>query len=60
MLANSFYRFYVVTNFFLSLVNDLEFSTINFNETFYYLQEKNRSNHNAKKYISNLRVYCKK
>ena len=60
MLAHSFDRFYVVTKFILSSVNDLKFSTINFNETCDYLQEKNECNENAKEYISDLSVFCKK
>ena len=42
MLAHSFDRFYVVTKFILPTISDLKFSTINFDETCNYLQEKNR------------------
>ena len=41
MLVHSFDRFYVAIKFILPTVNDLKFSTINFNETYNYLQEKN-------------------
>ena len=60
MLAHSFDRFYVVIKFILPTINDLKFSTINFDETYEYLQEKNGCNREAKEYISDLRVYCKK
>ena len=40
MLAHSFDRFYVVTNFILHTVNDLKFSVINFDEKCEYLQEE--------------------
>ena len=61
MLVCSFDRdFYVVTKFILPSVNDLKFSTVNFNETCDYLQEKNGYHENAQKYISDLRIYWKK
>ena len=49
MLAHSFNRFYVVTKFILPTVNDLKFSTMNFEETCNYLQEKNEHSLKAKK-----------
>ena len=60
MPTHSMDRFYVVTNFILPSINNIEFSTLNFDETCNYLQEKNGWNENAKEYISDLRVYCKK
>ena len=48
MLAHSFDRFYVVTKFILPTISDLKFSTINFDETCNYLQEKNGHNKEAK------------
>ena len=48
MLAHSFDKFYVVTKFILHTVNDLKFSTINFYETYDYLQEKNVYNKEVK------------
>ena len=59
MLANSFNRFYVITKFILPTISDLKFSTINFNESYHYLQ-KNGCSVEAKKYILDLIVYCKK
>ena len=56
----SFDRFYVVTLFILPTIGDLKSSTINFDETCDYLQEKIGHNKEAKEYISDLRVNCKK
>ena len=39
-LAHSFDRFYVVIKFILPLINNLKFSTTNFDETCDYLQEE--------------------
>ena len=60
ILAHSFDRFYVVTKFILPSVNDLRFLAIDFNETGDYLKEENEYSHNYKKYISDLRIYCRK
>ena len=48
MLVHSFDRFYVVTKFILPTIEDLKLSIINFDETWGYLQEKNRCDHNSK------------
>ena len=49
-------------NLFINLftVSDLEFSKINFDETWDYLSEENEYDHNSKVYISDLRLSCKK
>ena len=60
MLAHSFDRFYIVAKFILPLVSDLEFSPIDFDEKFNYLNDDFICNHNSKDYISNLKIYCKK
>ena len=60
MLAHSFHRFYVVTKFILPSANDLRFLAINFDPSCNYLKEENGYNYNAKEFISNLRVYCRK
>ena len=54
MLVHSFNRFYVVTKFILHTVNDLKFSTINFDDKCNYLQEKNGCSVKARQYISDL------
>ena len=60
MLAHSFNRSYVVTKFILPTINDLKFSAINFDETCNYLQENIGFSVEAKKYNSDLIVYCGK
>ena len=60
MLVHSFDTFYVATEFILPTISDLNFSMINFDETYDYLQEKNGCSNEAKEYIFDLRVYCKK
>ena len=60
MLGHSFDTFHVVTKFILPTINDLKFSTINFDETCNYLQEKNGYSVKAKQYISDLIVYGRK
>ena len=57
---DSLNRFYVVTKFILPAFNDLRFSAVNFDDTCNYLQEKNEFNFEAKQYISDLIVYCRK
>ena len=60
MLAHTFNRFCVVTKFILPTINDLKFSTNNINETCNYLQQEKGSSVEAKKYVSDLVVYCRK
>ena len=60
MLVHSFYIFYVVTKIILCTIKDLKFSTINFDKTCNYLQEKNGYSVKARHYISNPIVYCRK
>ena len=56
MLAHSFNRIFVVTKFILPTIIDFKFSTINFDETYNYLQEKNECSVEAKQYISGLKI----
>ena len=60
MLAYSFDRFNVITEFTLPSVNDLKFSPIDFDEECNYLSDDLVHNHNSKEYISNLKIYCRK
>ena len=59
MLAHSFDRFYVVTKFILPSIGDLNFSTLNYNNTCVYL-DKNMHNIESKKYMLDLMTFCKK
>ena len=60
MLAHSLDRPSVVTKFILPTINDLKFLTINFDETCNYLQVKNGHSVEAREYISDLIIYCRK
>ena len=48
MLVHSFDRFYVVTKLILPTIEDLKFSTLNFNDKCKYLQE-NKGQHSEDK-----------
>ena len=60
MLTLSSNRFYEISKYILHTISDLKFSTINFDETCNYLQEKNWCSVEAKQYISDLIIYCRK
>ena len=51
MLAHSFDRFYVVTKFILPSIGDLTFSTLNYENTCAYLDNKTVSNTESKKCV---------
>ena len=57
MLAHSFDRFYIVTKFILPSIGDLNFSTLNYDNTCAYLDEKNRYDTDSK---LDLMTFCKK
>ena len=58
MLVHSFDRFYVVTKFILPLIGDL--SNLNYDNTCTYLDNKNAQNTEMRKYMLDLRTFCKK
>ena len=60
MLAHSFDRFYVVTKFILPSIADLNFSTLNYDNTCAYLDTKHISNTDSKKHMLDLMTFCKK
>ena len=60
MLADSFDRFYVVTEFILPFIQDLKFSKLNYDYMCAYLAEKNGCTTDDNKYILDLLAYCKK
>ena len=60
MLAHSFDRFNVVTKFILLSIGDLKFSKLNYDHTCAYLDEKNTSDVETKKYTLDLLAFCKK
>ena len=60
MLAHSFDRFYVVTKFILPSIGDLKFSTLNYDNTYAYLDNRNMCNSESKKHMLDLMTFCKK
>ena len=60
MLAHSFDRFYVVTKFILPYIGDLKFSTLNYDNTCAYLDNRNMCNSESKKHMLDLITFCKK
>ena len=61
MLVHSFDRFYVVTKFILpSIIWDLKFSNLNYDNTCAYLDEKNSHDTETEKYTLDLLAFCKK
>ena len=60
MLTHSFDKFYVVTKLILPLVGDLKFSNLNYDNACVYLDNKNAQNTDTRKYMLDLRTFCKK
>ena len=60
MLMHSFDRFYVVTKFILPLIGDLKFSNLDYDIMGAYLDNKNAQNTETRKYMLDLRTFCKK
>ena len=59
LLAHSFDRFYVVTKFILPSLGDLKFSNLNYDNTCMYLDNRNVQNTETRKYMLDLRTFCK-
>ena len=60
MLAHSFDKFYAVTKFILPSIGDLNISTLNYGNTFAYLDNKKVHDTDSKKYMLDLMTFCKK
>ena len=60
MIPHSYNRFYVVTKFILPSVNDLKFPPIDFDSECSYLNAYLSRHENAKQYLSNPKLFCKK
>ena len=60
MLAHSFDGFYMVTKFILSSIGDLNFSTLHYDNTCAYLNDKNMHDTDSKKHMLDLMTFCKK
>ena len=57
---HSFDRFYVVTEFMLPSIGDLNFSKLNYDNTCAYLDNKNTHSTETRKHILDLMTFCKK
>ena len=60
MLAHSFDRFYVVTKFILPSIADLNFSTLNNDNTCAYLDNKNVCDTDSKRHMLGLITFHKR
>ena len=60
ILVHSFDRFYVVTKFMLPMMGDIKFSKLNFDHTCAYMKKEYAPNTDSRKYLTELRTYCKK
>ena len=61
MPGHSIDRFYVVTKFILPAIEDLKFSTLNFNSNCKYLKEHDKEHTaEAKQHSLDLTTYCRK
>ena len=60
MLAHLFDRFYTVTKFILSSIDDLDFSKLKYDNTCAYLDNKNTHSTETKKHMLDLMTFCKK
>ena len=52
-------RFYVVTKFILPSIGDLKFSNLSYDNTCAYMDNKNAQNTETRKYMLDLRTFCK-
>ena len=57
MLAHSFDRFYMETKFILPSIGDINFSTLNYDNTCAYLNNKNLCNTESKKHMLDLMTF---
>ena len=60
MLAHFFDRFYMVTKFILPSIGDLKISTLNYDNTCAYLDNRNMCNSGSKKHLLDLMTSCTK
>ena len=58
MLSHSFDRFYVVTKFILSAINNLKFSPTDFDSQCSYLNVDLRKHQYATQYLPNIKDFC--
>ena len=60
MLAHSLDRFYVVIKFKTTLIGDLKFPNLDFDDTCAYTENKSAHNTESRKYMLELKAFCNK
>ena len=60
MIAHSCDRFYVVTKFILPTIGELKFLKLDYDDTCTYMNNKYAQNTESRKYIPDLKTFCKK
>ena len=60
MLVHLFDRFYTVTKFILPTIEDIKFSRLNYNNTCAYMNKEYAPNMDSRKYLIELKTYCKR
>ena len=60
MLEHSCDRFHVLTKFILPSIGDLKFSTLNYDSTCPYVDNRNMCDSESKKHMLHLMTFCKK
>ena len=60
LLVHSFDRFYVVIKFILPSIGELQFSKLNYKNTWVYLDNKNTYGTETRKHMLDLVTFCKK
>ena len=60
MLAHSFDRFYVVTEFILPSIGDLNFSKLNYDNTCIYLDNRNTQTTETRKHMLDLMTFAER
>ena len=60
MLVHSIDRVCVITKFMLSMIGDIKFSKLNYDNTCPYMRKEYTPNTDSRKYLTELRTYCKK
>ena len=60
IIIHLFDRFYIVTKFILPSIGDLKFSNLNYDKTCAYMDNKDTQSTETRKYMLDLRTFCKK
>ena len=60
MLVHLYDRFYMVTKFMLPSIGNLKFSNLNYDNTCAYMDNKSTQDIETRKYMLDLRTFCKR